>query len=178
MADHARGRRAGGPRPRRGRVTSAGPRRQSISPHHTPRPSPPVCKVVVPFAPGCSEPTWRRVYRRPLPSRRRPRSKKAVFFAVGRGQHDLLRSFEAYLCGGSQTGCSASWRRSSLWTLGVVPAVLRHDNLSAATHELRHSGGRSTGSATAAFVSRGVIIELWLLTGLSSSVTPRLLMGL
>ena len=32
--------------------------------------------------------------------------------------------------------------RGALWTLGAVPAVLRHDNLSAATHELRRSGGR------------------------------------
>ena len=26
--------------------------------------------------------------------------------------------------------------------LGAVPALLRHDNLSAATHELKRSGGR------------------------------------
>ena len=32
--------------------------------------------------------------------------------------------------------------QGALWTLGAVPAVLRHDNLSAATHELRRSGGR------------------------------------
>ena len=32
--------------------------------------------------------------------------------------------------------------QDALWTLGAVPAVLRHDNLSAATHELRRSGGR------------------------------------
>jgi hypothetical protein len=31
---------------------------------------------------------------------------------------------------------------AGLWTLGAVPAVLRHYNLSAATHELRRSGGR------------------------------------
>jgi hypothetical protein len=29
-----------------------------------------------------------------------------------------------------------------VWTLGAVPSVIRHDNLSAATHELRRSGGR------------------------------------
>ena len=32
--------------------------------------------------------------------------------------------------------------QGALWTLGAVPAVLRHDNLSAATHELKRSGGR------------------------------------
>ena len=32
--------------------------------------------------------------------------------------------------------------QEALWTLGAVPAVLRHDNLSAATHELRRSGSR------------------------------------
>ena len=31
--------------------------------------------------------------------------------------------------------------QGALWTLGAVPAVLRHDNLSAATHELKRSGG-------------------------------------
>lgn len=33
--------------------------------------------------------------------------------------------------------------QGALWELGGVPEVLRHDNLSAATHELRLSGGRS-----------------------------------
>jgi transcriptional regulator with XRE-family HTH domain len=42
-------------------------------------------------------------------------------------------TFEA-LVGGLQGG---------MWELGGVPEVLRHDNLSAATHELRLSGGRS-----------------------------------
>ena len=32
--------------------------------------------------------------------------------------------------------------QGALWTLGAVPALLRHDNLSAATHELKRSGGR------------------------------------
>ena len=32
--------------------------------------------------------------------------------------------------------------QGALWTLGAVPTVLRHDNLSAATHELKRSGGR------------------------------------
>jgi hypothetical protein len=32
--------------------------------------------------------------------------------------------------------------QGALWALGGVPAVVRHDNLSAATHELRHSAGR------------------------------------
>lgn len=33
--------------------------------------------------------------------------------------------------------------QGALWELGGVPEVVRHDNLSAATHELRLSGGRS-----------------------------------
>jgi transposase len=33
--------------------------------------------------------------------------------------------------------------QGALWALGGVPKVLRHDNLSAATHELRKSGGRA-----------------------------------
>ena len=32
--------------------------------------------------------------------------------------------------------------QGAVWTLGAVPTVLRHDNLSAATHELKRSGGR------------------------------------
>jgi hypothetical protein len=32
--------------------------------------------------------------------------------------------------------------QGAVWTLGAVPAVARHDNLSAATHELKRSGGR------------------------------------
>ena len=42
--------------------------------------------------------------------------------------------------------------QAAVWTLGAVPAVLRHDNLSAATHELKRSGGRQL---TARF--RGVL---------------------
>ena len=33
--------------------------------------------------------------------------------------------------------------QSALWALGGVPEVVRHDNLSAATHELKRSGGRT-----------------------------------
>ena len=44
----------------------------------------------------------------------------------------LSETFEALVTG----------LHDALWTLGAVPAVLRHDNLSAATHELRRSGGR------------------------------------
>jgi transposase len=33
--------------------------------------------------------------------------------------------------------------QGSIWALGGVPEVWRHDNLSAATHELRRSGGRA-----------------------------------
>ena len=36
--------------------------------------------------------------------------------------------------------------QDALWTLGGVTEVLRHDNLSAATHELRRSGGRALNS--------------------------------
>jgi hypothetical protein len=36
--------------------------------------------------------------------------------------------------------------QGALWDLGGVPAVLRHDNLSAATHELARSGGRALNS--------------------------------
>ncbi len=32
--------------------------------------------------------------------------------------------------------------QGAVWTLGAVPGVVRHDNLSAATHELKRSGGR------------------------------------
>ena len=32
--------------------------------------------------------------------------------------------------------------QGAVWTLGAVPSVIRHDNLSAATHELKRSGGR------------------------------------
>jgi hypothetical protein len=32
--------------------------------------------------------------------------------------------------------------QGALWMLGAAPAVVRHDNLTAATHELRRSGGR------------------------------------
>jgi hypothetical protein len=32
--------------------------------------------------------------------------------------------------------------QGALWTLGAAPRVVRHDSLSAATHELRRSGGR------------------------------------
>ena len=44
----------------------------------------------------------------------------------------LSETFEALVAG----------LQDALWTLGAAPAVLRHDNLSAATHELRRSGGR------------------------------------
>ena len=33
--------------------------------------------------------------------------------------------------------------QGALWTLGAAPEVIRHDNLSAATHELKRSGGRA-----------------------------------
>ena len=43
----------------------------------------------------------------------------------------LSETFEALVSG----------LQGALWTLGAAPAVLRHDNLSAATHELKRSGG-------------------------------------
>ena len=45
-------------------------------------------------------------------------------------------TFEALVCG----------LQDALWALGGVTEVLRHDNLSAATHELRRSGGRALNS--------------------------------
>lgn len=45
-------------------------------------------------------------------------------------------TFEALVCG----------IQDALWALGGVTEVLRHDNLSAATHELRRSGGRALNS--------------------------------
>ncbi len=44
----------------------------------------------------------------------------------------------------------ASGLQGALWTLGAAPAVLRHGNLSAATHELRRGGGRSVDGAVPA----------------------------
>ena len=43
----------------------------------------------------------------------------------------LSETFEALVSG----------LQGALWTLGAVPEVLRHDNLSAAAHELKRSGG-------------------------------------
>ena len=40
--------------------------------------------------------------------------------------------------------------QGALWALGGVPVVLRSDNLSAATHELKHSAGRSLNQRFAA----------------------------
>lgn len=40
--------------------------------------------------------------------------------------------------------------QGALWSLGGVPEVLRSDNLSAATHELKHTGGRSLNPRFAA----------------------------
>lgn len=40
--------------------------------------------------------------------------------------------------------------QGALWALGSVPAVLRSDNLSAATHELKYSAGRSLNKRFAA----------------------------
>jgi hypothetical protein len=63
-------------------------------------------------------------------------------------------TFEALLAG----------LQGALWTLGAVPAVLRHDNLSAATHELKRSGGRQLNERF-----RGVLEHYGLR---SSRITP------
>jgi hypothetical protein len=43
--------------------------------------------------------------------------------------------------------------QSALWTLGGVPELVRSDNLSAATHELRQSGGRALTERFAAVLA-------------------------
>jgi hypothetical protein len=43
--------------------------------------------------------------------------------------------------------------QGALWALGGVPAVLRSDNLSAATHELKRSGGRALTTRFAAILA-------------------------
>jgi transposase len=43
--------------------------------------------------------------------------------------------------------------QGALWTLGAVPEVARSDNLSAATHELRRSGGRALSTRFAAVLA-------------------------
>lgn len=43
--------------------------------------------------------------------------------------------------------------QNALWTLGGVPEVVRSDNLSAATHELRQSGGRALTTRFAAVLA-------------------------
>ncbi len=52
----------------------------------------------------------------------------------------LGETFEALIAG----------LQGALWALNGIPAVLRSDNLSAATHELKHSGGRSLNKRFAA----------------------------
>ena len=65
----------------------------------------------------------------------------------------LSETFEALVSG----------LRGALWTLGAVPAVLRHDNLSAATHKLRRSGGRQLTARSG---------RCWTTTGCSSRIQP------
>jgi hypothetical protein len=43
--------------------------------------------------------------------------------------------------------------QNALWELGGVPEIARSDNLSAATHELKHSGGRALTARFAAVLS-------------------------
>ena len=42
--------------------------------------------------------------------------------------------------------------QNALWTLGGVPQILRSDNLSAATHEVKHSRGRALNDNYAALL--------------------------
>ncbi len=49
----------------------------------------------------------------------------------------------AELAYGESFEAMVSGLQGALWALGAVPLVIRHDNLSAATHELRRTGGRA-----------------------------------
>ena len=49
----------------------------------------------------------------------------------------------AQVCFGETFGVLVKGLQGALWELGGVPRVVRTDNLSAATHELRDSGGRA-----------------------------------
>jgi len=49
----------------------------------------------------------------------------------------------AELAYGESFEALVSGLQGALWALGGVPEVVRHDNLSAATHELRRTGGRT-----------------------------------
>ena len=49
----------------------------------------------------------------------------------------------AQICQGETFTALVSGLQGALWELGAAPAVVRTDNLSAATHELRDSGGRA-----------------------------------
>ena len=49
----------------------------------------------------------------------------------------------AQVCFGETFSALVSGLQGALWDLGAVPEVVRTDNLSAATHELRDSGGRA-----------------------------------
>jgi len=51
--------------------------------------------------------------------------------------------FVAVFIGGETYEALVAGLQGALWALGGVPEVARTDNLSAATHELRHSGGRA-----------------------------------
>ena len=49
----------------------------------------------------------------------------------------------AQVCFGETFSALVSGLQGALWELGAVPEVVRSDNLSAATHDLRDSGGRA-----------------------------------
>src|SRR5437899_924578 len=85
-------------------------------------------------AAGMSVRTARTWARGPLPSAgKTPSGWRWVAIAFG-------ETFEALVAG----------LQGALWALGGVPAVLRSDNLSAATHELKRSGGRALTTRFAA----------------------------
>ena len=49
----------------------------------------------------------------------------------------------AQICFGETFSAPVSGLQGALWELGAVPEVVRSDNLSAATHDLRDSRGRA-----------------------------------
>ena len=61
--------------------------------------------------------------------------------------------FVAVFLGGETYEALVGGLQGALWELGGVPEVVRSDNLSAATHELRHSGGRALTERFAAVLA-------------------------
>lgn len=61
--------------------------------------------------------------------------------------------FVAVFIGGETYEALVGGLQGALWALGGVPEIARTDNLSAATHELRHSGGRALTERFAAVLA-------------------------